>query len=60
MTNSTFAEDGREAWRNILKVLAALGLLKIAKQLLENGRLTMAQVIQALSALGTLGWLGWN
>jgi hypothetical protein len=59
MAKTTIASDGRDAWRKFLQLLAALGLLKIAKQFIDNRRLTISQVIHALSALGTLGWMRW-
>ena len=57
MTKSTLADDGREGWKKFVKMLAALGLLKVVMQFIHNGRLTISQVTQGLSALGTLGWL---
>jgi hypothetical protein len=56
MTKTNIASDGRDAWKKFLQVMAALGLLKIVKQFIDNGKLTISQIIQGLSCLGTLGW----
>jgi len=56
MTKTNIANDGSDAWKKFLQVMAALGLLKIVKQFIDNGKLTISQIIQAMSCLGTLGW----
>jgi hypothetical protein len=48
--------DGGDAWKKFLQFMAALGLLRLVQQLIENGKLTFSQIVKGLGYLGTLGW----
>jgi hypothetical protein len=56
MNKMTFKEDGGDAWKKFLQVMAAIGLLRLVQQLIENGKLTFSQIVKGLGYLGTLGW----